>query len=144
MIKLHVPPKLSAKSYMNALDTFTFPSLFHLVFELFGYYRKGTEDWENIRMLLDAIDYKNLKDIPRSELGNVKNFVAQMSPEWVKEQDTERCTYLLLAGVVHRQIIVFIDGKIIDDIDKEIKLRNSSVISFLDNSVISQISFTTL
>lgn len=144
MIKLKTIADVLPKNYVKHLHGYRFASLLELVLSLFLLHKRGTRDLDDINILLEDLRYDNLKQIPDPEKEAIRHYVDQMMPEWKRDQDEEKQTYLLLASFLRREIVVFIDNTIIENIDNEIVLTDESIITFVDHSKISRITFTTL
>lgn len=144
MAKINLAPSVLEKNYVKALNQYRFDSVFHLCLSLFSSYRKGTEDVEEIYQLLDDIGYANLSDIPADEVEAIAAYVEMMLPDWNRENDPDRRTYLLAAAIQRQDVLVLIDDKVVDDLDTEILLAPNSIIEFIDKRKISDITFTTL
>ena len=137
-------PKTRSKNYLENLDIWMFPSLLHLIQAFFETYTKGTTDWEHIQLLLEATGYGSLNEIPRSELAQVKETVERMQPVWEADEDAEKCTYLLLAAILKKDILVYIDDRVIENIEHKITLQPNSIVAFINRLKITQINFTTI
>ncbi len=137
-------PKIRSKNYLENLGIWVFPSLLHLIQAFFETYTKGTTDWEHIQLLLAATGYGSLNEIPRSELAQVKETVARMQPVWEADEDAEKCTYLLLAAILKKDILVYIDDRVIEKIEHKITLQPDSIVAFINRLKITQINFTTI
>lgn len=137
-------PKTRSKNYLENLDIWMFPSLLHLIQAFFETYTKGTTDWEHIQLLLEATGYGSLNEIPRSELAQIKETVARMQPVWEADEDAEKCTYLLLAAILKKDILVYIDDRVIENIEHKITLQPNSIVAFINRLKITQINFTTI
>jgi hypothetical protein len=137
-------PKIRSKNYLENLGIWVFPSLLHLIQAFFETYTKGTTDWEHIQLLLAATGYGSLNEIPRSELAQVKETVARMQPVWEADEDAEKCTYLLLAAILKKDILVYIDDRVIENIEHKITLQPDSIVAFINRLKITQINFTTI
>ncbi len=137
-------PKIRSKNYLENLGIWVFPSLLHLIQAFFETYTKGTTDWEHIQLLLEATGYGSLNEIPRSELAQVTETVARMQPVWEADEDAEKCTYLLLAAILKKDILVYIDDRVIENIEHKITLQPDSIVAFINRLKITQINFTTI
>ena len=137
-------PQIRSKNYLENLGIWVFPSLLHLIQAFFETYTKGTTDWEHIQLLLEATGYGSLNEIPRSELAQVKETVARMQPVWEADEDAEKCTYLLLAAILKKDILVYIDDRVIENIEHKITLQPDSIVAFINRLKITQINFTTI
>jgi len=137
-------PKTRSKNYLENLDIWMFPSLLHLIQAFFETYTKGTTDWEHIQLLLEATGYGSLNEIPRSELAQIKETVARMQPVWEAGEDVEIRTYLLLAAILKKDILVYIDDRVIENIEHKITLQPNSIVAFINRLKITQINFTTI
>jgi len=136
--------KQKQKGYVKSLFTYEFNSLLHLIFELFTNYTHGQKEIIEIERLLDEIGYKNLKDIPADEIETIKKYIRLQLPAWEHQEDAELLTYKLLAAIQSKNIVVIVDDKIIEDLEKPISLAPDSTITFINTFKIDSISFTTL
>lgn len=125
--------------YLKKLPSYRFPTPFDLVFSLFLTYEKGDEYVEDIRILLDYLGYKNLKEIPPETINNIKEIIKTNWNEWEKLSDPERCTYLLLHEVKQKNILMMIDTNIVEDLSQYIEITSDSIISFIDLQYINAI-----
>jgi hypothetical protein len=142
--KIKLSPSILQKNYLKSLNKYHFDSLLHLCLMLFSTHIKGTQDLEEIYQLLDEIGYQNLKDIPADEMDAIAAYVELVLPDWKREQDPERRTYLLLAAIQRHDIVVLIDDDVVSEVQAEVLLEPDSVISFIDKNKLSRITFTTL
>lgn len=144
MERIAIKPKIKRKRYLEGLWIDEYPNLLHLFFELFDTYKSGRKDLEDIQRLLDLISYNNLKDIPEEEVVKIKSLIINNLGNWKLQDDTERVAFLLMSAVLTKDILVFIDDNIIEDTEQPITLNEKSIISFINNQKISNITFTIL
>lgn len=134
----------SQKNYLKNFLNYKFESLFQLLYELFDNHKHGHKELFEIEALLEEIGYSNLKEISKSESPKIKSIIRSKLQEWERHEDSEYLSYKLMAAIQANSILVIIDDVIIDDIEKPISVMPNSVISFINNSKIDSISFTTL
>jgi hypothetical protein len=144
MNQVIVHPKVISKNYIKKIGGFRFRSLYDLIITLFETYEKGTEDYENIRLLLEATGYNNLKQIPETEMDHIRATISRMMPEWKKLDDHEYMTYLVLAAIGRKDIIVCIDDQLVNQFEVSIQIKDTSIISFINCLKINQIYFNAL
>ncbi|TWI03166.1 hypothetical protein IQ05_00095 [Flavobacterium tiangeerense] len=132
------------KNYLKNLFNYKFESLFQLLFELFDNHEHGYKEIFEIETLLSEIGYANLNEIPKNETEEIKKLICSKLQEWDEKYDFENLSYKLMSQIQSRNIIVIIDNIIIEHIEKPIIINPNSVISFIDNSKLDSITFTTL
>lgn len=144
MNQVLIKSKIKSKKYLKGLWKYEFPSLIYLIFELFETYTNGYKEIFEIQLLLDEIGYRNLKDIPKDEVENIRALIKQKLPEWKMFDDAEFVTYQLMAAISKKDILVIIDNNVIVDIDQPLSIDLNSTIVFFNNQLLNQIKFTTL
>jgi hypothetical protein len=136
--------KQTQKNYLKNLFNYEFGSLFQLLFELFDNHKHGHKEIFEIEALLAEIGYANLNEIPKNETEEIKKLIRSKLQEWDEKSDFENLSYKLMSQIQSRNIIVIIDNIVIEHIEKPIIINPNSVISFIDNSKLDSITFTTL
>lgn len=144
MTTINIKDQLTTKKYLENFVAFEFTSLFHLIVELFDNYLHGQKEIIEIETLLNTTGYSNLKEIPQHQIEKTKELIRSSLQEWKRQEDTEYMTFKLLAAIVERRVIVIIDDNVIDNPEKEISITANSNISFIDNTKLNSITFTTL
>lgn len=144
MDQVLIKPKVKSKRHLKGLWKYEFPSLVHLIYELFATYTNGRKEIFEIQLLLDEIGYRNLKDIPSDEVDSIRVLIKEKLPEWQMFDDEEFITYQLMAAISNKDILVIIDDNIIADIHKSLPINSNSIITFFNNQRLNQITFTTL
>lgn len=132
------------KNYLKNLFNYKFESLFQLLFELFDSHKHGHKEIFEIEALLTEIGYNNLKEIPKSETEVMKTIIRSKLQEWGGESDYEYLSYELIIQIQSKNIIVILDNIVIEHIENPIIINPNSVISFINNSKLDSITFTTL
>ena len=136
--------KQTQKRYLKNFSTYQFESLIHLIFDLFDSYKHGQKEIFEIEALLEEIGYSNLKEIPNNEIETIRTLVQPKLGEWERQDDSEYLSYKLMTAIQAKSIIVIVDNKLIEDIEKPISITPNSIISFINNLKIGSITFTTL
>ncbi len=136
--------KLTPKSYLKNFLTYQFESLLLLIFELFESYQHGQKEIIEIEALLEEIGYSNLKEIPIYEIETIRTIVKSKLEEWERQEDSEYLSYKLMAAIQAKNIIVFVDNILIEDVEKPISITPDSIITFINKLKIGSISFKTL
>lgn len=136
--------KQTQKNYLKKFFKYEFGSLFQLLFELFDNHEHGHKEIFEIEALLSEIKYANLNEIPKNETEEIKKLIRSKLQEWNEKSDFENLSYKLMSQIQSRNIIVIIDNIVIEHIEKPIIINPNSVISFIDNSKLDSITFTTL
>ncbi|MDX6183972.1 hypothetical protein SGQ44_17015 [Flavobacterium sp. Fl-77] len=132
------------KNYLKNLFNYKFESLFQLLFELFDSHKHGHKEIFEIEALLAEIGYGNLNEIPKNETEEIKKLIRSKLQEWDQKSDFENLSYKLMSQIQSKNIIVILDNKVIEHIENPIIINPNSVISFIDNSKLDSITFTTL
>ncbi|MFB9076710.1 hypothetical protein ACFFLS_24155 [Flavobacterium procerum] len=144
MITFQIREKLKTKPYLKNFTVYTFPSFIHLILELFEKHEHGHKQIFEIELLLEELGYSNLKEIKKSEIDSVKNLIISKLEEWELNDDSEILAYKLLAAIKNKNLTVYIDNQIIQDLEMPISITPESVIAFINNSKLNSISFKTL
>lgn len=132
------------KNYLKNLFNYKFESLYQLLFELFDSHKHGHKEIFEIEALLSEIGYNNLKEIPKSEIEVMKAIVRSKLQEWGEKSDSEYFSYQLMSQIQTKNIIVILDNTVIEHFENPIIINPNSVISFINNSKLDNITFTTL
>ncbi|OXA87647.1 hypothetical protein [Flavobacterium hercynium] len=132
------------KNYLKNLFNYKFESLFQLLFELFDSHKHGHKEIFEIEALLTEIGYNNLEEIPKSETEVMKTIIRSKLQEWGGKSDSEYLSYELMSQIQSKNIIVILDNIVIEHIENPIIINPNSVISFINNSKMDSITFTTL
>ncbi|RYU93477.1 hypothetical protein [Emticicia agri] len=144
MDQVLIKPRVKSKRHLKGLWKYEFPSLIYLIFELFETYTDGRKEIFEIQLLLDEIGYRNLKDIPADEVESIRALIKEKLPEWKMFDDPEFVTYQLMAAIRNKDILVIVDDTVIDDIHQPFPIHSNSIITFFNNQLLNQITFTTL
>ena len=136
--------KKRIKGYVESINGYRFESLTELIFALFSTYKKGTEDWEEIQILLANFGYNNLNGIKESEIPIIRKWLKENKNQFELEKDIEYLTYKLLTAIVKKDILVYIDKYIIENVNENITVSGTSTISFIDTTRLNQLTFTTI
>ena len=132
------------KNYLKNFLNYEFESLLQLLYELFDNHKHGHKEIFEIEALLELIDYSNLREIPKNEVEKIQNLIRSKLQKWERQADSEYLSYKLMTAIQANIIIVIIDDVIIKDSESSILILPNSVITFINNSKIDSISFTTL
>jgi len=148
MIKINIKTEEKTKSYFVNFYNFEFDNLLYLIFELFELFKnnelinKRVEDIVYEQIL--SLGYKNVIQIPKKVKKELENWYFKLIDKQNKKFDDEKQTYLLMAKIVNKEILVVIDNSVIENYNQPLMLNKNSIISFTDIEKINDIKFTTI
>ena len=145
MIKINIKTAEKTKSYFVNFDNFEFDNLFYLIFELFEYNKPINKKVDDIvyKKIL-ALGYENITQIPKNVKKELETWYFKLLDEQNEKLDNEKLTYLLMAKIVNKELLVVIDNMVIENYKQALMLNKNSVISFTDIEKINDIKFTTI
>lgn len=145
MIQVSVQIKQTTKQYIRSLPTLYFNSLLELIWALFENYQPRTKNWiKEAFLFLKAYGVEDFSDIKDYEIHHLIQVLRSDKKTYALIFDSEKLTYILLAGIVSGHIQVLIDNTSIDTINQPITLLATSTITFLDLNDISLLQFNTI
>lgn len=136
--------KSTTKEYLKNFHNYKFESLLHLIFELFHNHKHGQKEIIEIEKLLYETGFSNLKDISKTEINKIKELIRSMLKEWERLEEPEYLSYKLMAAVQAGNVVVIVDDKVIENFESPITIDHNSVITFINNSKLNSITFSTL
>jgi hypothetical protein len=145
MIKIKFTKEKRIKSYLVKFHIFEFDNLLHLIFELFNNNELLTNETDDIvyKHIL-SLGYKNVAQIPENIKKELENWYFELLNKYNNNLDYEKETYLLMAKIVSKKVLVTIDNKLIINFQKPIAINKNSVITFNDIDKINNIKFSTI
>ncbi|MDR3059627.1 MAG: hypothetical protein LBU84_16005 [Prevotella sp.] len=135
---------IKSKNYLEGIERGEKYPFTEIVFMLFSTYRKGTKDWDDIQKLLDFLNLDNIAKVEEQDIPAIRQWLTDNEYKFEMEKDIEILVYRLLAAITDKKIFPYIDHHLIEDVNEKIKIKYTSVISFIDTTRIDQFKFTTI
>ena len=144
MIEIKLSNKTKVKSYLVNFQVFRFDNLLHLLFELFYNNQVSNDEVDDIiyEHIL-SLGYENVNQISKTTKKELEKWYFEMLDRYQKDFDEEKQSYLLMAKIVNKELLVTIDNQLVDT-QQAIVLKKDSAISFTDIDKINDIKFTTI
>lgn len=136
--------QIKSKNYLERIERGEKYPFTEIVFMLFSTYRKGTKDWDDIQKLLSFLNLDNIAKVKKTDIPAIRQWLTDNEHEFEMEKDIEILAYRLLAAITDKKIFAYIDHHLIEDVNETIKIKYTSVISFIDTTRIDQFKFTTI
>ena len=142
MIEIRLSNKTKVKSYLVNFQVFRFDNLLHLLFELFYNNQVSNDEVDDIiyEHIL-SLGYENVNQISKTTKKELEKWYFEMLDRYQKDFDEEKQSYLLMAKIVNKELLVTIDNQLVDT-QQAIVLKKDSAISFTDIDKINDIKFT--
>ncbi len=136
------------KSYIKALPSLDYDSALDLVLDLFLYHphKDRTVELMVYEMLHDT-GLRSIDALTTEELTDLVVFLSQHKtryPALTIDEDEEKLSYLLLAAIKREEVIMYIDGEEVRNLQSELRLSSDSTIGFFNRAKLDSIGFTTL
>jgi hypothetical protein len=129
---------------VNNTVNYRFGSLVELMLLLFEKYAKKQQGLLVFKTLLAESGYARLGDIPIEEIDRVIELAKELTVKYEILYDGEQLCYHLLSAVVNKNIFVFIDNRIINNIQAPVHITPDSVMVLVHDEKIDTIEFKTL
>ena len=122
-----------------------YDSLLDLIFELFSSKQLFSREAElYLYQYLEEAGLRDISDLSQEEAKSIQHYLFAQKDSFGLEKDAERLTYLLLAAIQRKSILVILDEDVIDQFDQGLTLKKDSVLEFIRVEKIDNISFKTL
>ncbi|MEO1259933.1 MAG: hypothetical protein AAFZ15_14160 [Bacteroidota bacterium] len=145
MLNLIIQPDKFAKVYLKKSTDYQYDSLLDLIQQIFSTHAfedKAVEQF--LYQLLSETGYTSLEKIPIPELQAIANYFLAHKDEYKIDYDAEKLTYLLLSAIKNKDVIVYIDKRIVEDMLAPITLQYGSTLAFIKVEKINNITFKTI
>ena len=136
---------LATKSYLKNFTFFEFDNLVHFLFEFFSVNTISNKDIEDtIYKRILNLGYDNVNQIPsKIKLKLETKYTNRLNQSQI-DFDIEKHTYLFIAKVISKDVLITIDNTLIKNLESKIHLKPDSTISFTEVPKMDNIQFTTL